>query len=50
MDSNKIVEGAAESQPVSAEAWVKPVITSFEPVSAAQGASFRPGDGISNLT
>ena len=32
------------------EPWVKPEITSFEPVKASQGISYRPQDGISNLT
>lgn len=30
--------------------WVKPEITSFAPVQAAEGVSYRPGDSISNLT
>lgn len=30
--------------------WVKPEITSFAPVQAAEGISYRPNDGISNLT
>ncbi|MEG3148712.1 hypothetical protein U1769_02350 [Sphingomonas sp. ZT3P38] len=32
------------------EAWIKPEIASFEPVKAAEGISYRPTDGISNLT
>lgn len=32
------------------EAWVKPMVTSFAPVKAAEGISYRPNDGISNLT
>lgn len=30
--------------------WVKPAVTSFAPVKAAEGIAFRPTDGISNLT
>mgnify|MGYP000923887997 CR=1 FL=1 len=30
--------------------WVKPEITSFSPVAAAEGISYRPLDGIYNLT
>lgn len=31
------------------DAWVKPEITEFEPVTVARGISYRIGDGISNL-
>ena len=30
--------------------WVKPEIVSFLPVKAAEGISYRPNDGISNLS
>ncbi|HEX6860742.1 MAG TPA: hypothetical protein VF138_11165 [Caulobacteraceae bacterium] len=30
--------------------WVKPAVTSFAPVRAAEGISYLPTDGISNLT
>ena len=30
--------------------WVKPEVTSFAPVKAAEGISYRPLDGIQNLT
>ena len=32
------------------EAWITPEIASFSPVKAAQGISYLPGDGQSNLT
>lgn len=32
------------------DAWIKPAVTSFAPVKAAEGISYRPADGISNLT
>lgn len=32
------------------EQWVKPEFTTFLPVSAAEGISYRPTDGIANLT
>jgi hypothetical protein len=30
--------------------WVKPEIASYLPAKAAEGISYRPSDGISNLT
>jgi hypothetical protein len=33
-----------------AETWVKPAVTSFAPVKAAEGISYRPTDGLTNLT
>jgi hypothetical protein len=41
---------APEHSGTGKQAWVKPAISSFKPVSAAQGISYRPSDGISNLT
>ncbi len=35
---------------VAAEEWVKPEIASFKPVAAAEGNSYNPGDGVSNLS
>lgn len=32
------------------DTWVKPQIVSFLPAKAAEGISYRPTDGISNLT
>jgi hypothetical protein len=32
------------------EKWIKPEFTTFLPVSASEGISYRPTDGISNLT
>lgn len=32
------------------ETWVKPAVTSFAPVKAAEGISYTPTDGLSNLT
>lgn len=34
----------------SDETWIKPEVVSFAPVKAAEGISYRPTDGISNLT
>lgn len=39
---------AVDSQ--ARDVWVKPAVTSFAPVKAAEGISYRPTDGISNLT
>ena len=32
------------------EIWIKPEVTSFAPVKAAEGLSYTNGDGLSNLT
>jgi len=32
------------------EAWIKPEVTSFAPVRAAEGISYNPTDGLTNLT
>jgi hypothetical protein len=32
------------------ETWVKPAVTSFAPVKAAEGISYTPTDGLTNLT
>jgi len=39
---------AVETQ--AAEAWIKPEVTSFAPVRAAEGISYNPTDGLTNLT
>lgn len=39
-----------QTVPAESEEWVKPEITSFLPAKAAEGISYRPTDGISNLT
>lgn len=39
-----------ELTPAEREQWVKPEIASFLPAKAAEGISYRPTDGISNLT
>jgi hypothetical protein len=44
-------EGITEStsEPTK-DAWVKPEIVDFKPVTVARGISYRIGDGISNLS
>lgn len=32
------------------EPWVKPEVISYAPVGAAQGISYKPNDGLSNLS
>ena len=32
------------------QGWIKPEIVSFKPVEAAEGISYTPRDGLSNLT
>lgn len=39
-----------EQTKVESEEWVKPEIVSFLPAKAAEGISYRPTDGFSNLT
>jgi len=35
---------------MSKDAWEKPEIVSYTPAKGAQGISYTPSDGISNLT
>ncbi len=49
-NSQDSIESNAADAPLALEAWVKPEIVSFQPVSAAQGSSLLPGDGTSNLS
>lgn len=42
------IQGAAQADEL--QDWVKPEIISFKPVEAAEGISYRPSDGIANLT
>lgn len=46
-DNSAELNGADNAK---AESWVKPEIVSFKPVEAAEGMSYRPRDGLSNLT
>jgi hypothetical protein len=39
-----------EDATAAKEAWEKPSITSHIPANAAEGISYNPLDGISNLT
>lgn len=41
---------ALTEEQVQQEDWVKPAVTSFAPVRAAEGISYTPSDGLSNLT
>lgn len=43
-------DAQAASPKVTKEAWEAPAIESFAPVKSAHGISYRPGDGISNLS
>jgi hypothetical protein len=52
-NKNKVSLDRATEAPAAApaqEAWEKPEISSFAPVRSAQGISYLPGDGVSNLT
>ena len=49
MEDNKPQMG--HSQPEGAgEAWIKPEISSFEPVKASEGISYTTSDGLTNQT
>ena len=39
-----VIEAAAKPE------WVKPELTAYAPVQAAEGISYRPNDGLSNLS
>ena len=43
------LERADDATENTKDAWVKPEITEFKPVTVARGISYRIGDGISNL-
>ena len=43
-------ETQTQDQPVADDTWVKPQIQSFLPAKAAEGISYRPADGISNMS
>jgi hypothetical protein len=43
-------QNANNVTPVEVDEWVKPEIVSFLPAKAAEGISYRPTDGISNLS
>ena len=46
----KLPNNDEQAPKVENEEWVKPEIASFLPAKAAEGISYRPLDGISNLT
>ncbi|MEO8259983.1 MAG: hypothetical protein ABI868_21740 [Acidobacteriota bacterium] len=45
-----IPEPAIGTTESTKEAWVKPEIVDFKPVTVARGISYRIGDGLSNLS
>ncbi|MDK2766915.1 hypothetical protein [Sphingomonas sp.] len=48
-----MTEQTPQPQEIASEVrgeWVKPEIASFLPAKAAEGISYRPTDGLSNLT
>lgn len=49
MDKLEDQKMAAVEAPAG-EAWIKPEVTSFAPVKAAEGISYNPTDGLTNLT
>jgi hypothetical protein len=49
-NTGSLDKAAVETAAVAQEAWEKPEIASFAPVRSAQGISYLPGDGVSNLT
>jgi hypothetical protein len=49
-DQDRAQQPGVQPQSDEKEAWQKPEIISFQPVVSAQGISYNPADGISNLT
>jgi hypothetical protein len=49
-DKDAGVNAGNADLPVARDAWVKPEILSFEPVSAAQGAGAAAGEGGNNVS
>lgn len=45
-----IVHNTNEVLASAKEAWIKPEIADFQPVTVARGISYRIGDGFSNLS
>ena len=45
-----IVHNTNEVLASAKEAWIKPDIVDFQPVTVARGISYRIGDGFSNLS
>lgn len=50
MDKANSEEPVAVEETVTKREWSKPELTAFAPVEAAEGISFRPNDGLSNLS
>lgn len=46
----RVDEASAEGPAAQRDAWERPEIVSFRPVSAARGILYSPGDGLANLT
>ena len=49
-DNDVISQRADTIAESTKEAWIKPEIVDFKPVTVARGISYRIGDGISNLS
>ena len=49
MEDNKAEMGRGQPEGAG-EAWIKPEISSFEPVTASEGISDPPADGRPNQT
>jgi len=50
MNGNDKTEAKFDLAESGSENWVKPEITSFEPVKAAEGISYTTSDGLTNMT
>jgi len=49
-DQGNAEHPAEGSEQTRLQPWVKPAITSFQPVRMAEGVASRPLDGINNLS
>ena len=50
MDGNKKLDVEVSQTEGARDAWIKPEITSFEPVKASEGISYTTSDGLTNQT
>nr|WP_319566046.1 hypothetical protein [uncultured Rhodoferax sp.] len=50
MENNEQESIVVQVDEAKLEAWITPKIVSFKPVEAAEGISYTPSDGLSNLT
>jgi hypothetical protein len=50
MDGNEKLDAECNRTEGTRDSWIKPEITSFEPVKASEGISYTTSDGLTNQT